>query len=80
MNKIAVPYENGRVYGHFGHTSQFKLYTVKDGTVAGSTLAPTLGQGHGALAGFLLAHGGGQGLAGQGCGRQKGAEPGVIRS
>ncbi len=57
MNKIAVPYENGQVYGHFGHTSQFKLYTVKDGTVAGSTLAPTLGQGHGALAGFLLAHG-----------------------
>ena len=29
--KIAVTYENGNVYGHFGHTEQFKLYEVENG-------------------------------------------------
>ncbi len=24
--KIAVPYENGEIFGHFGHTKQFKVY------------------------------------------------------
>ena len=31
--KIAVTYEDGRVFQHFGHTAQFKLYTVEDGKV-----------------------------------------------
>ena len=26
--KIAVTYENGNVFGHFGHTAQFKVYEV----------------------------------------------------
>ncbi|MGM9975057.1 MAG: NifB/NifX family molybdenum-iron cluster-binding protein, partial [Clostridiaceae bacterium] len=25
--KIAVTYENGEVFQHFGHTEQFKLYS-----------------------------------------------------
>lgn len=25
--KIAVTYDNGTVYQHFGHTKQFKIYT-----------------------------------------------------
>ena len=29
--KIAVTYENGQVFQHFGHTAQFKLYTIEDG-------------------------------------------------
>ena len=33
--KIAVTYENGMVFQHFGHTEQFKVYTVEDGALAG---------------------------------------------
>lgn len=54
---IAVTYENGQVYQHFGHTECFKLYQVQDGRVTGSSVADTNGSGHGALAGFLSAHG-----------------------
>ena len=34
--KIAVTYENGAIFQHFGHTQQFKLYDVADGRVTGS--------------------------------------------
>ena len=54
---IAVTYENGTVFGHFGHTAQFKLYEVEDGKVARSQVVDTDGSGHGALAGFLAARG-----------------------
>lgn len=54
---IAVPYENGQVFQHFGHTERFKLYGVKDGTVVTSQVADTNGSGHGALAGFLRGQG-----------------------
>ena len=55
--KIAVTYENGAIFQHFGHTQQFKLYDVADGRVTGSVIVPTEGSGHGALAAFLKAHG-----------------------
>ena len=55
--KIAVTYENGQIFQHFGHTQQFKLYDVTDGKVCKSEIVPTNGSGHGALAGFLTAHG-----------------------
>lgn len=51
--KIAVTYENGNVFQHFGHTAQFKLYEIQDGAVVSSQIVPTDGAGHGALAGFL---------------------------
>ena len=54
--KIAVTYENGEVFQHFGHTEQFKLYTVENGAVTGSEVVSTNGSGHGALAGFLVEH------------------------
>ena len=31
--KIAVTYENGNVFQHFGHTEQFKIYEISDGKV-----------------------------------------------
>lgn len=52
--KIAVTYENGQVFQHFGHTSQFKVYEVENGNVVSSEIVDTNGQGHGALAGFLM--------------------------
>jgi len=51
--KIAVTYENGEIFQHFGHTEQFKLYTVEDGKITGEQVVDTNGSGHGALAGFL---------------------------
>lgn len=55
--KIAVTYENGQIFQHFGHTAEFKIYSVEDGKVTASQVVPTLGSGHGALAGFLHAQG-----------------------
>ncbi|MFG6358279.1 MAG: dinitrogenase iron-molybdenum cofactor biosynthesis protein [Acetatifactor sp.] len=51
--KIAVTYENGDVFQHFGHTQQFKVYEVRDGKVADMRIVSTEGSGHGALAGML---------------------------
>ena len=51
--KIAVTYENEQIFQHFGHTEQFKVYTVEKGKIAESTVIDTNGQGHGALAGLL---------------------------
>ena len=31
--RIAVTFENGKIFQHFGHTEQFKLYDVEDGKV-----------------------------------------------
>ena len=55
--KIAVTYENGQVFQHFGHTEQFKIYDVSEGTVTSAQVIPTNGSGHGALAGFLAQNG-----------------------
>lgn len=55
--KIAVTYENGNIFGHFGHTEQFKLYEINDGKIMSSTIVSTNGSGHGALAAFLNNHG-----------------------
>ena len=51
--RIAVTYENGQGFQHFGHTEQFKIYEVEDGKVVSSQVIGSDGQGHGALAGLL---------------------------
>lgn len=51
--RIAVTYEDGNVFQHFGHTAQFKLYDVENGTIIKQQVVDTNGQGHGALSGFL---------------------------
>ncbi len=53
--RIAVTYENGEVFQHFGHSEQFKLYDVEDGKIVGEQIVDATGSGHGALAGFLQA-------------------------
>ena len=52
--KIAVTYDNGNVFQHFGRTEQFKVYEVEDGKVVSSEVMGTNGVGHEALA-YLLA-------------------------
>ena len=51
--KVAVTYENGEVFQHFGRTPAFKVYEISDGKVISSEVIDTNGTGHGALAGFL---------------------------
>ena len=55
--KLAVTYEDGQVFQHFGHTEQFKIYTVEEGKITSAQVVDTNGSGHGALAGFLNANG-----------------------
>ncbi len=54
--RIAVPYENGTIFQHFGRTTQFKLYDVQDGRVVSSAVVDTMGRGHGALVSILHAY------------------------
>ena len=51
--KIAVTYDNGNVFQHFGKTEYFKLYEVEDNKVVSSEVMSSNGTGHGALAGLL---------------------------
>lgn len=51
--RIAVTYENGDVFQHFGHTEQFKIYDVTEGSVTAARVINAGGSGHGALADFL---------------------------
>ena len=53
--RIAVTYENGEIFQHFGHTQQFKVYDVQEGKIISSEIVDTNGSGHGALAGVLTA-------------------------
>ena len=51
--KIAVTYENGEIFQHFGHTEQFKVYTVDGNKILSAEVIDTNGSGHGALASVL---------------------------
>ena len=51
--RIAVTYENGEIFQHFGHTEQFKIYDAENGKIVSSKTVDTNGSGHGALAGVL---------------------------
>lgn len=51
--KIAVTYENGQVFQHFGRTAQFKVYEAQDGQIVSAKVLDTNGSGHSALAGLL---------------------------
>ena len=55
--KIAVTYDNGQIFQHFGHSAQFKLYEVSGGMILSTAVVDTNGSGHGALAGFLKQNG-----------------------
>ncbi len=54
--KIAVTYEDGMVFQHFGHTQQFKIFDVENGVIQQEQIVDTQGSGHGALVVFLMGH------------------------
>ena len=51
--KIAVTYDNGNIFQHFGKTEYFKVYEVEDNKIVSSEVIGSNGVGHGALAGLL---------------------------
>ena len=51
--RIAVTYENGQIFQHFGHTETFKIYDIQNGKINAAVVIDTNGSGHGALAGLL---------------------------
>ena len=55
--KVAVTYENGEIFQHFGRTEAFKVYHINDGKVTDSELVSSSGVAHGALIGVLKSSG-----------------------
>lgn len=54
--KIAVTYENGQVFQHFGHTQMFKIYEIENQKILKTKLLDTNGNGHQALVTLLKDH------------------------
>lgn len=55
--RIAVTYDNGEVFQHFGHCEQFKVYNVEGGVIVSDSTVSANGVGHCALAGLLADEG-----------------------
>ena len=53
--KIAVNYENGQIFQHFGQTRTFKVYTIENNTITATELLPGAPEGHHALGRQLIA-------------------------
>ena len=51
--RIAVTYENGEVFQHFGHTELFRLYDVEEGRVVHRMTIRPKNAGHEAMAAVL---------------------------
>ena len=57
MQTVAVTYENGEVFQHFGRTQQFKIYQIDGNRIVSSEVIDNGGFGHGSLAGYLKSKG-----------------------
>lgn len=57
--KVAIPYEDGQIFQHFGKTTGFKIYDIdnQNKEIAGSEVVPTDSSGHGYMSQFLKDHG-----------------------
>ena len=55
--KVAITYEDGMVFQHFGHTETMQVFTVEDDKILNVELIPAQGQGHAQIAQFLKDHG-----------------------
>lgn len=51
--KIAVTYENGEIFQHFGHSEEFKIFDIENYEIKSSQIVNTQCEGHGALSAFL---------------------------
>lgn len=50
---IAVTYENGQIFQHFGHSESFKIYETEGKNIVRAEVIGTDGAGHSALAAVL---------------------------
>lgn len=55
--KIAVTYENGEIFQHFGHSQQFKIYEIDEEKIVNEKTINTNGSGHGLLGELLISEG-----------------------
>ena len=55
--RIAVPYEKGEVFQHFGHAEHFKFFDVENGKIIATRVVDADGSGYSALVSFLTANG-----------------------
>ncbi len=53
MKKVAITYENGEIFGHFGKCPSFLIADTDGKTVLSKNIVPTNGSGHSALFSFL---------------------------
>ena len=53
---VAATYKNGKVFGHFGTTPQFKIYKVEEGTISQEVI-DTGETGHGPMVKLLTDRG-----------------------
>ncbi|MBQ9128204.1 MAG: NifB/NifX family molybdenum-iron cluster-binding protein, partial [Thermoguttaceae bacterium] len=51
--KIAVPFDNGQIFGHFGQTQTFKIYETDGSQVVSTQTLAADGYAHCALANLL---------------------------
>ncbi|MCQ2056563.1 MAG: NifB/NifX family molybdenum-iron cluster-binding protein [archaeon] len=57
MEKVAITYENGEVFQHFGRSPQFKIYSIENNKILSSEIIGTGESGHGELVGILTSYG-----------------------
>ncbi len=55
--RIALPFEDDKIFQHFGKATHFKIYTVTENTVTSSDVLATDGTGHEALGLWLMLQG-----------------------
>jgi len=55
--KVAINYEDGMVFQHFGETKNFAFYVVENGKVLSEEIKNTNGLSHADLIGFLKENG-----------------------
>ena len=51
--KIAVSYEDGNIFQHFGHSKMFKIYEIDGQNIVDTKIIEAQGSGHSALATML---------------------------
>ena len=44
--KIAVTYQDGDIFQHFGHTEFFKIYDIENADIVKTEIVSTNGSGH----------------------------------
>jgi predicted Fe-Mo cluster-binding NifX family protein len=54
---IAIPFENGNVFQHFGKTAHFKIYKINDNKVVESQVERTEGECHEGISLWLVMRG-----------------------